>query len=201
MAKKMSSLVGEVFGRFTVISFAGVRDNGVSRWLCRCSCGSEVVHSRGNLKSGAATSCGCASKMRESHVKHGMFGTPTYTCWAMMKQRCCNPNAARYDDYGGRGISVCERWESFENFLADMGEKPDGRTIERRDVNGNYEPSNCVWETPKAQARNRRNNRVVEFNGVSKCISEWSEELGIPYQRLYHRLVHAKWPVERALVK
>ncbi|TCG09338.1 hypothetical protein BZM27_05925 [Paraburkholderia steynii] len=108
--------------------------------------------------------------------------------WQDMWQRCTNPKTDRYPNYGGRGISVCERWKSFENFFADMGQRPEGTSIERKETNGNYEPSNCRWATPKEQGRNRTNNRFIEYNGERKCVSEWSEQFGIPHSTINNRL-------------
>lgn len=114
-----------------------------------------------------------------------------------MKQRCNYPKNDQYAEYGGRGISVCLRWsESFENFLADMGERPDGMTIERNDTNGNYEPSNCRWATMPEQNRNRRSNINVERGGVTKCVKDWCNELGLNIDRVYGRIRRGMSPVE-----
>lgn len=123
--------------------------------------------------------------------------TKTYKAWAAMLQRCNNPNTYNYCDYGGRGIKVCERWKFFENFFEDMGEVPEGKSLDRIDVNGNYEPSNCRWATSSEQARNRRNNNFITYNGITKPLAEWAETLGISYSVLRTRL-HRKWTIEEA---
>lgn len=121
----------------------------------------------------------------------------TYTSWAMMLNRCRNPNAPNFDRYGGRGIEVCERWKSFENFIADMGKRPDGKTLDRKNPNDGYYPENCVWSSVKTQQRNRRNNVMITHNGKTQCASDWASELGINKNTLLYRLKH--WPIDRAL--
>lgn len=110
-----------------------------------------------------------------------------------MLNRCRNDNIAEYPYYGGRGITVCERWQTFENFLADMGEAPEGTSLERIDTNGNYDPANCRWATAKEQANNRRNNRKVTINGVTRNASEWAQLAGLPTSTLFNR-INGGWP-------
>ena len=116
-----------------------------------------------------------------------------------MRARCSNPKEPSYPYYGGRGISVCERWDCFDNFLSDMGERPAGMTLERLDADGNYEPENCVWATIQQQNCNKRDNVQITFNGRTQTISKWAEELGLPDSALRHRLCKYGWSVERAL--
>lgn len=118
---------------------------------------------------------------------HGYTGTTTHAIWVQMRRRCQNPKCGNYSRYGGRGIRVCERWDSFENFLADMGERPLGMSIERRDNDGNYEPDNCYWATFEEQNNNRRNVELIEFSGKSLSLRQWSRELGIAHGTLYTR--------------
>jgi len=115
-----------------------------------------------------------------------------------MRRRCKDPNARQYKWYGERGITVCERWESFENFLADMGDRPEGMTLERKDTAGNYEPSNCIWANQKTQMNNMRNNRLITFRGETKNLKQWSEFLSLSYFALMARLDKCGWTVEQA---
>lgn len=129
-----------------------------------------------------------------------MFGTPTYRSWAGMIQRCTNPKSAKYKDYGGRGIIVCPEWRtSFSAFLADMGIKPDDKTLDREDVNGNYEPGNCRWATASEQQTNKRNVPLYTLGGVSKSVSGWAKEYNLDTRTLHKRLQYLGWSLERAL--
>lgn len=133
--------------------------------------------------------------------RHGMTKTPEYYSWASMKSRCLNPKNDRYAEYGGRGITICKRWiDSFENFYADMGPRPDKTTLERRDTDGNYEPENCCWATQKEQQSNRRNNNLLTHDGVTLTITEWSRRLGFKERAIAWRLRNG-WSVDRALTE
>jgi hypothetical protein len=128
----------------------------------------------------------------------GRRASSTYNSWRAMAVRCSDPSCRNYGRYGARGITVCERWRKFENFLADMGERPKGTTLDRVNSNGNYDPGNCRWATPKSQARNRQSNRLLSFRGETRCATEWAELLGINRTTIERRL-HYGWPIERAL--
>lgn len=176
---------GIIFGRLTVLSNLG------SRSLCMCQCGSTKTFHNGNLRSGDSKSCGCLRKelVSEKNTKHLMEGSRTYVCWSNMKARCFNEKHHRYSAYGERGITVCDRWrDSFENFIGDMGEAPEGRTIDRINVNGNYEPGNCRWATREQQDNNKRSSVKVDIDGNLKTAAEWSSISGVPRRTIVSRL-------------
>lgn len=188
-------LTGRIFGRLTVISKTVKKHHGSFIWICRCECGTEKEIPTGYLTSGDTRSCGClfGDLMTTLHVTHGdSVGerTPEYNTWKRIKGRCLNPNNEKFPIYGGRGIKVCSRWlNSFENFLADMGRRPNGKnSIERVDVNGHYEPSNCKWGTAKEQANNTRYNRNITHLGVTLTVSQWAEKYGIKPNTIIGRL-------------
>lgn len=130
---------------------------------------------------------------------HGQSESSTYQSWQAMRRRCQDPNFNVYPNYGGRGIKVCDRWQSFVKFRADMGERPEGHTLGRINTDGDYEPDNCRWETWTQQQRNRRGNHTITFDGLTLTMAEWSERTGIPYRSLEKRINRDGWPVEDAL--
>jgi hypothetical protein len=157
-------ITGQRFGRLVAIELAPRPwPSGNARWLCQCDCGQMHVASGSNMRTGRVRSCGCSirewAKTGNNRRRHGASDTSTYGSWSGMRNRCLNPSEPRYPDYGGRGITVCARWDDFANFLADMGERPDGLTLDRIDNDGNYEPGNCKWSTPLEQSQNRRPRR------------------------------------------
>lgn len=194
---------GKRFGRLTVVRFAGRGKRKLLIWECLCDCGKTCLCYGNGLTSGAKRSCGCLGSEATSRRSktHGMTGSITWTSWHSMRDRCERPGHIGYHLYGGRGITVCERWKSFENFLADMGERPSkDHQIERKDNNGNYEPSNCRWATRKEQARNRRTQTMLTYNGETLCVSEWAERLGVERGRLQNR-INLGWPADRILTE
>ncbi len=173
---------GQRFGLLTVTSH-----HKGTRWCCVCDCGETAVVASLDLRNGHTKSCGClrAAETSKRMKKHGMTNTPTHRSWLSMRRRCNEVTHDQYKYYGGAGVKVCERWQdSFDNFLADMGERPLGMTLDRIDPAGNYEPNNCRWATQKEQMNNT--TRSVKFEG--KTLTEWSEELGIKYDTLSYRL-------------
>lgn len=186
--------VGQKFGRLTVKERHGQRKGSVL-WLCSCACGKEKVITGGHLLGGNTKSCGCW--LKDFKVTHGMSGSETYNTWEHMKRRCNSVEDKRYKDYGGRGIKVCERWEKFENFYEDMGERPKGMTIDRADNDGNYEKKNCIWATPSQQSRNTRSNRMIKYRGEERCLTAWAEELDVNRSTLIKRIDRG-WSIPRA---
>lgn len=198
---RVKDLTGQVFGRLTVLRYAGNNKQHSAMWECVCECGSHLTVWGCDMRRGQSLSCGClkADLARERFTIHGMSTTTEYASWDSMLKRCLDTSHDHYYLYGGRGITVCERWMQFENFFVDMGTKPSStHTIDRIDNDGNYEPGNCRWATKKEQARNRRNSRVVQFNGQTMCVADWSDVTGIPAYALHRRFI-AGWTAERAL--
>lgn len=193
---------GEVYGRLTTIRRMGAAASGAQLWLCRCKCGTEKVVQVGNLRNGDTKSCGCYTRELTARLftTHGMSGSAEYKTWICMKDRCTRPNNKDYRDYGGRGITVCERWiHSFENFLADMGNKPSKHhSIDRIDNDKGYEPGNCRWATQREQHNNRRSNVILEFNGIRNTVVGWTRALGFGEWTIYTRLKRG-WPVDKTL--
>ena len=194
-------LTGQRFGRLTAIRYAESR-RGKAHWLCKCDCGGESVSSATRLKAGGVLSCGClvADATIKACRTHGLTRTSEHTTWLGIRKRCNNPNDPSFPRYGGRGIRVCEEWDSsFERFLSDMGMKPSPlHTIDRIDNDGPYAAWNCRWVEQKTQQRNKRSNVIIEFEGESRCISEWAEMFGIKQATLRARLRN-NWPIREAL--
>ena len=173
---KKTDLTGKEFGRWKVLyrSEERAKDNR-KKYICECSCGTVKEVDGRNLSNGTSISCGCYSieKVVERFTTHGLTGTTTYRTWAIMKDRCTNPKSGEYENYGARGIGYDPKWELFEGFLEDMGERPDGLSLDRIDVNGNYCKENCRWADQGVQSHGRRkliykNSKVVSrFIGVT----------------------------------
>lgn len=200
---RAENLVGKRFGRLVVLQRAGLTKCRSALWLCRCDCGSEKSFPTYRLNSGDATACGCQWRtvMRGNKYKerHGFSQHPLYNTWHDMFHRCNNQKRSRYNDWGGRGIKVCKRWLDPWKFVEDMGPKPRYATLDRKDNDGDYKPSNCRWATRKEQNRNTRTNRLIEFRGQTKPLGQWAEETGINEGAIRNRLDVLRWSVEKAL--
>jgi hypothetical protein len=197
---RTKDISGLKFGRLTAIEPIERKRNGHIVYACDCECGGKASVTNSNLKAGHTLSCGCFRLQRiyESNRKHGRSGTPLYRVWSQMHDRCYLRSAPNYLWYGGRGIRVVDRWHEFENFLADMGERPKGMSIDRIDSNGDYGPENCRWATKAEQSRNTRRNRFVTHEGRTQTVTDWERELGVNSDTIGKRL-RKGWSVERAI--
>lgn len=203
------NLVGMKFGRLTVMDRESPKSKKAKGlWVCKCECGNVIKVNTSDLKSGNTTSCGCKRKetLRQLRTKHGESNTRLYNVWSDMKKRCYNTKNVDYKNYGGRGISVCDEWMDFQNFydwaIANGYDEtaPRGQcTIDRINVDGNYEPKNCRWVDRYIQMNNKRNNRILTYNGESHTLAEWCEIVNIPYNCLKSRLNKLHWSVEKTL--
>lgn len=209
MGRKAAEIAGQRFTRLLAIERVGRTPNGQAAWRCICDCGNEITATAGNLVSGNTKSCGCwkhdvavSNKYGVTHglsmLSDGSKVNPLYHVWKGMHRRCYSENDEKYPIYGARGIRVCERWHSLENFLEDMSPRPEGTTLDRKDVNGDYSPDNCRWATAKQQANNTRTNRQVTLRGETHTLMEWAEKLGMGWATLRARL-EAGWGEDRIL--
>ena len=201
MAKRID-ITGQKFNYLTAIKYVDYDKNHRSRWLFKCDCGNEKILDSLWVRKGNIKSCGCYNSRvaTERMIKHGLAKTKEHSAWCNIKGRCFNPNEKSYKYYGARGITVCDRWlDSFENFFEDMGYAPSHKhSIDRIDVNGNYEPSNCRWATDKQQGRNKTNNINITYKNEIHCLAEWCEILNLKYKTIQNRLGKYKWDVVRA---
>jgi hypothetical protein len=194
-------LTGQRFGLLTVKVLAST--SGKTRWLCICDCGAESTKVAQHLTAGLTNSCGClrkqrsAENMRRMSKTHGLSAHPLFSVWSGMMYRCYNTESSRFHRYGGRGIGVCERWREFGNFIADLGARPKGTTLDRIDNDSDYSPENCRWATVKQQNNNRANVRLIEFAGECLSAAVWAQRVGVSKATMYRRLEN--WPLERAL--
>lgn len=199
---KTTDLTGQRFGRLTVTRRISNNKWRQAVWLCRCDCQNEKTITTSDLKSNSTKSCGCLRK-EGNNLKHGhnRIGkqSKTHKSWDSMKQRCINRNNKDYKHYGNRGITVCNEWLEFTNFITDMGEQPIGCSLERINNDKGYYKENCRWATRQEQARNRRNNRQLLHNGKTQCIAAWAGEYNIPQSTLRRRLFVYDWSIEKAL--
>lgn len=198
-------LAGRKYGRLGVLELVGRDGEGRRLWRCACDCGSGAIVnvSTRDLRSSRVESCGCLkqriwSAAKVANTTHGQSKSRIYRIWQAMRNRCRNDQSPAFGNYGGRGITVCERWSSFENFLFDMGHPPRGTSIERINNEVGYNPENCRWANRVEQARNRRTNKFLTYEGISKTQQEWAELFGVSRERISHRL-KLGWSVKDAL--
>lgn len=180
---KRIDITGQRFGRLVAVSKAPSSQgrNPLTHWNCICDCGEARVVGTMNLVRGRAKSCGCLQKevVSENSTTHGMSRSGTYRSWNAMWGRCTRVGNPSFANYGGRGVTVCDRWKSFESFFSDMGARPEGMTLDRfPNADGNYEPGNCRWATKAEQDNNKRTNVHVTWRGKTQTYSQWARELG-----------------------
>lgn len=201
---KLIDLTGKKFGRLTVIERTENNHRGNVMWKCICECGNEKIVSRNCLNQGITKSCGCLLKeARHSNTrKHGKTKTRLYRIWAKMKERCNNPKTKSFVYYGGRGITICEEWlndfQAFYDWSMANGYS-DNLSIDRIDVNGNYEPGNCRWADTKTQANNKTTNRYITLNNKTQTLQQWSKETGINHSTIQVRIDEMGWTKEQAI--
>ena len=202
----MVSIVGKRYNKLTVIRKTSEKSHNSYLWECKCDCGNITLVKKWNITSGNTKSCGClklnsVKKMNRINTTHGMSRSKLYRVWESMKRRCDNSKTERYASYGGRGITYCKEWSKFENFYgwAKANGYEEGLSLDRIDVNGNYEPSNCRWIPLKKQAYNKTNSRKVSYNNKELTIAELANKTGKPYHLIYQRIIKLGWDVEEAI--
>lgn len=207
---KNEDLTGKTFGRLTVIQRDKdyIQPSGQHKvmWLCECICGNKISVQAYFLKKGYTKSCGCLRKenSKKIHIKHGLYYTKIRGIWGNIKQRCYNKNSSSYKYYGERNIKICDEWLNnengfinFYNWAMHNGYK-EGLTIDRINVNGNYEPSNCRWSNNITQANNKRNNIYIEYKNETKTLAEWCKELNMNYNTVRTRIYELGWTPQKA---
>lgn len=209
-------IVGQKFGHWLALKEGPPKTYPTGRthrtMVCQCDCGAEGIVELGDLRSGHSKSCGCYRREVASRLitkrctKHGHARrrrpSATYRIWRDMANRCSNPNHSKYPNYGGRGITVCDRWQGkqgYENFLADMGERPKGLSLDRIDNNGNYEPGNCRWATLMEQGNNKRNNVIIQHNGREYTLAQLARKYGIKYGRFRYYYIRKGFTVKQTI--
>lgn len=194
--------IGQKFGRLTTVE--KTHRWREEHWVCSCECGGNSLSAASALRNGRSRSCGCLKNemARSRRLKHGRRGTSLYNRWASMIQRCENPNDRWYESYGGRGVTVCERWKnSFEDFLVDVGEPPTPKhQLDRIDNDKGYEPGNVRWATPRQQSVNKRTTVYAELDGVKRPLIEWCEILNLNYRVVKQRFGRLRWSAEKSLL-
>lgn len=200
---KLKDLTGKKYNHLLVLGRAENEKSGRARWTCLCDCGNTTVVTGVYLRNGSTKSCGCLKHVSYTET-HGKSKDRIYSIWRNMRNRCNLKNHPAYKYYGARGISVCEEWDSsFESFYSwslNHGYNND-LTIERKDNNKGYNPDNCEWIPMNLQQRNRRNVELYDYNGKSQSLTEWCEELHLPFKTIYRRIIYAHMPFEEAITK
>lgn len=190
-------LIGQRFGRLAVLE-RGRSKTGLAGWVCLCICGNRTIVTTSNLTRGHTTSCGCYRLQTngKASITHGMSRSKEWHTWKAMKRRCYASSDKRFERYGARGIGVCKRWHKFENFYADMGPKPVGMSLDRKDNNKGYSKANCRWADNKTQSRNRSTNNRITIKGETLILSEWCERYSVKYTTVIQRFRRGWSPIE-----
>jgi hypothetical protein len=201
---KNKNITGKKYNGLTAIKFAKKCEKwNHAFWLFKCECGTKKILQKSKVICGHIISCGCGAKNKKKtgNPTHNLSKTYMYILWKGMRQRCNNPNNPKYPNYGGRGIKVCDRWNNFENYLLDMGNRPSpDYSIDRIDNNGNYEPNNCRWATKSEQARNQRSNIKITLGNKTLCISEWAKINNLPESTIRARIIRG-WNLIDSITK
>ncbi len=194
-------MIGNRFGKLVVVAECGTDKWHNRLFTCKCDCGGESVVAGCLLRNGNTKSCGCLKRsvLGDSSRTHGARKTRAYYSWWNMKSRCERPNSKYFADYGGRGIKICDRWNSFDNFLSDMGQPAEGETLERVNNDLGYSPDNCRWVDRKTQANNRRSSVFYEVYGARKTLQQWADLAGISRTTISAR-IKAGWDIDRAIL-
>lgn len=193
MQQQAIDLLGQKFGRLTVIAREKNNKEKRAMWLCKCDCGNKKIVTGKHLRNGSVKSCGCLLRETtiERNIKHGLCYSPLYKIWRGIKERCYNKNNSSYKNYGDRGIIMCDEWhynfKTFYDWAMNNGYK-EGLSIDRIDVNNNYMPLNCRWATRKEQSRNTRVNLNITYKEKTQCLTQWAEELNVDTSALYSRI-------------
>jgi hypothetical protein len=194
---RLINRIGQRYGRLVVVERARSPD-GNAKWTCRCDCGRRLIAYGQDLQRGKVVSCGCAQT--ERRFKHGMARTPLYRVWVEMRSRCRNPKHPAWNNYGGRGIWVCDEWQDFATFARDVGPRPSAKhQLDRIDNNKGYFKANVRWATAKIQRNNQRNNRILEIEGVRRTFAEWADVSGIPWTTIRGRIERYGWDLKSAV--
>jgi hypothetical protein len=185
---KFLNLSGQKFHRLTALArVENKAETHGAQWSFRCDCGTIKTIVGQLVYHGKIKSCGCLRTDRKPRLKHGMAKTKEFNSWASMRQRCKNKDCKAHSDYGGRGITICPEWDDFSKFYADMGPRPKGTSLDRKNNNVGYSPENCHWADQKTQTRNRRTTTFCEFQGETLPLQTWAERFKLPYKTLWHR--------------
>jgi len=196
----VKNITNKRFGRLIALGIVG-RKHGGMVWFCQCDCGNTHTVLSAQLTAHLVQSCGCihSERMHTLMLKHGQTGSPTHLTWCSMRDRCNNSAPEQYKRFGGAGISVSPHWDTFEQFYKDMGNRPEGLHLIRKDTSKNYSKKNCFWGELTSQTTNRKTNHFLTYQNHTRTISEWSKIVGIPASTIWSRIEKHNWSIEKSL--